>query len=400
MSPARQITLFIVAVLAIWFATQSFFVVDETEQAVITEFGKPIATETEAGIKFKLPWQTTHFFEKRLVRWDGQKSEIPTKDKKFIEVDSTARWRIVEPRKFLESVGDVRGAQARLDDIIDSAVRQAVTENILIEIVRSDKAGKIVERLQAESSHTEDDAMAPDENESEDDLLYRIQSGREEMQQTITDRSKAIIRDEYGIELLDVRIKRLNYIEDVRQTIYGRMISERNKIAEKYRSQGRGLSARIAGEMERKLRIIRSTAERRAQEIEGEGDAVAARIYARAFNVDGEFYSFYQTLASYRTSIKPGLRPVFSLDGEYFRYLQDRGGPGIQGPERDRRLQEVQSILKDLEALGKAHGEAPAGGEAPLPPPPVEVAPPPALPAPAPPALPAPVEPDQPAGGP
>ena len=362
MNVGKQVGLFVGVVALVWFATQSFYVISETEQVVITEFGKPLDTKTEAGIQFKWPWRTLHFFDKRLIRWDGRKSEIPTKDKKFIEVDTTARWRIVNPRKFLESVGSANSAQARLDDIIDSAVRQAVTENILIEIVRSDRKGAIIDRLRRESVNLqeEDEAKAGDKKSGEDDLFYRIVQGREAIQQLITDRATDIIRDEYGIELRDVRIKRLNYIEDVRKTIYRRMITERNKIAEKYRSQGRGLSASIAGEMERDLRIIRSEAGRQAREVEGEADAVAARIYTRAYDVDAEFYSFYQTLDSYRSAIGKGVRPIMRLDSEYFTYLQSRGGRTIGEVERKQRLRDVQGTLKAIDELGSRYGGGPS----------------------------------------
>lgn len=362
MTVGKQVGLFVGLVALVWFATQSFYVVSETEQVVLTEFGKPVGVQTEAGLQFKWPWRTLHVFDKRLIRWDGRKSEIPTKDKKFIEIDTTARWRIVDPQTFLESVGTVNSAQARLDDVIDSTVRQAVTENILIEIVRSDRKGAIIERLRRESVNLDEQGEAKKNGATsgEDDLFYRIVQGREAIQQLITDRATKIIREEFGIELRDVRIKRLNYIDDVRKTIYRRMITERNKIAEKYRSQGRGLSASIAGEMERDLRIIRSEAGRQAREIEGEADAVAARIYTRAYDVDAEFYSFYQTLDSYRTAIGKGVRPIMRLDSEYFTYLQSRGGRTIGEGERQQRLRDVKGTLKAIDELGSRYGGGPS----------------------------------------
>lgn len=374
MSLGKQIGLFVGGVALIWFATQSFYIIDETEQVVITEFGKPIDTRTDAGIQFKWPWRTLHVFDKRLIRWDGQKSEIPTKDKKFIEVDTTGRWRIVDPRKFLEAVGNVTSAQARLDDIIDSAVRQAVTENILIEIVRSDRSGSIIERLRTESANLQEEGAkgsAEGGGAGEDDLFYRIVHGREAIQELITGRASDIIREQFGIELRDLRIKRLNYIEDVRQTIYQRMITERNKIAEKYRSQGRGASATILGEMERDLRVIRSEAERKAREVEGGADAIAARIYARAYDVDPEFYSFYQSMQSYRTAIGKGVRPIMNLDSEYFGYLKDRGGRVIPEVERTQRLRQVQATLEAIDDLGRTFGDGPVVVPDPIAPAPV-----------------------------
>lgn len=345
----------VVALLAI-LASQCLYVITETEQVVVTEFGKPLSTEKEAGINFKMPWHTTHYFDKRLIRWDGAKSEVPTKDKKFIEVDTTARWRIVDPLKFLESVRDVQGAQSRLDDILDSEVRDALTDNLLIEIVRSDRTGGIVDRIRTESARLEEQEVVVEEAQSgEDDLLYRIEMGREQIQEAITESARGPILEQYGIEVLDVRIKRLNYVEEVRQTIYKRMITERKKIAEKYRSQGQGQRARISGEMERRLREIKSSAEREARQNEGEADAKAAAVYARAYEVDPEFYSFYKTLQSYEIALKGRVRPVFSIDNEYFRYLQDRGQTSLTEGERQTRLKQVQQTLLDIEALGRQY---------------------------------------------
>lgn len=352
----------IIAVLVAIVASQSLYVITETEQVVVTEFGKPISTEVDAGIHFKMPWYTTYYFDKRYIRWDGSKSEVPTKDKKFIEVDTTARWRIVDPLKFLESVRDIPGAQSRLDDILDSQVRDVLTSNILIEIVRSDSSNQIVKRIREESARLqEQDVKQEGETGTEDDLLYRIEMGREAIQKKITSSAQETTRREYGIEVIDVRIKRLNYIDDVRQTIYTRMNAERNKVAEKYRSQGRGQQAQILGEMRRRLKEIKSTAERKARQIEGEGDAVAARIYARAYDVDPEFYSFYQTLQSYRSALKSRIRPVFTVDSEYFKYLKDRGQTGLTEQERATRLAEVQATLEDIDRLGDQYsGDVPA----------------------------------------
>ncbi|MFN3198975.1 MAG: protease modulator HflC [Bradymonadia bacterium] len=353
----RYIALALVALIAV-VGSQSLYVITETEQVVVTEFGKPISTQTDAGIHFKMPWHTARYFDKRYIRWDGSKSQVTTRDKKYIEVDTTARWRVVDPLKFLESVRDASGAQSRLDDLLDSQVRDIITNNDLIELVRSDRENRVVGRIQEERARLEEQSIGTegDDINSEDDLLYRIKFGRESIQRLITDSAQKTARDEYGIEVIDVRIKRINYVDEVQADIYKRMVSERNKIAEKYRSQGLGQKARISGEMKNRLRVISSTAERKARQIEGEGDAVAARIYARAFDVDPEFYSFYQTLQSYESSLKGRIRPVFTIDNEYFKYLKARGQTGLTEAQRQRRLGEVQETLKAIETLGEQYG--------------------------------------------
>jgi modulator of FtsH protease HflC len=292
-------------------------IVTEYEQVVLTEFGKPVGeARTNAGIYFVLPWYQRHRFSKRLLRWDGERSEIPTRDKRFIWVDTTARWQIVDPLKFLVSVRDYAGAQTRLDDIIDSGVRSIISGNDLIEAVRTDKE---LVTLPGEITAT--------------NVHMRIKQGRKKLQHAILLAAKATTVKEYGIELVDVRVKRINYIEDVQRSIFNRMIAERKKVAAQYRSEGKGKAAQILGRMERQLKQIRSGAYRSAKEIEGEADATATRIYADAYGKDAEFYGFMQSLETWpavignrrRKGTKTSL--ILSTDSDLFRYLNESTRP-------------------------------------------------------------------------
>ena len=287
-------------------------VVNEYDQVVLTEFGQPVGeARTEPGLYFILPWYEPHRFDKRLLRWDGDRAQIPTKDKRFIWVDATARWRIKDPLKFLQSVRNHRGAQTRLDDIIDSEVRTTLSENNLIEAVRTDP-----QLVRAPGEVTQ---AAADLN---------IVSGRVALQERIVQRARVKTLEQFGIELKDVRIKRINYIEEVQASIYNRMIAERKKVAEEFRSVGKGKAAEILGGMEKQLKGIRSGAYRRAREIEGEADAEATRIYAEAYGQDPEFYAFMQTLETYADALgdrrDKGTHTtlLMSTGAEFFRYLK------------------------------------------------------------------------------
>ena len=307
--------LYLLGLVALLFlADLSFFVVSEMQQVVITEFGDPKGNPiTEAGLCFKPFWRKANYFDKRMLRWDGEAREIPTKDKKFIFVDVTARWRIADPLKFLQSVVDYTGAASRLDDIIDSVVRQSVSENTLIEFVRT--GNEITDTIKQEKE------AIGEEIDAKDEIMQPVVKGRDKITDDILRRAALKTIGEYGIELIDVLIRRVNYIEDVRQNVYRRMTSERQKIAEKYRSEGQGRRARILGEMERKLKEISSGAYRKAKEIEGLADAEATRIYAESYSEDAEFFAFSRTLETYRDTIGPKTRIILSNDGGYFRYL-------------------------------------------------------------------------------
>jgi len=292
-----------------------FYTVEEGQQAIVLQFGRPVGeTVTQAGLHFKLPFiQEVRRFEKRLLIWDGEPNQIPTKGREFIWVDTTARWRIADARKFLESVATEAGAQSRLNDIIDSVVRDQVSSSELVELVRSASwevpPGEVLEEV-------------PEEVQEE--LKKKIARGREEITRTILTEARRII-PQYGIELVDVRIKRLNYVESVQQKVYARMISERMRIAAQFRSEGEGRSAEILGTMEKELRQIRSNAYRQVQEIRGQGDAEATRIYGEAYGADPEFYAFSRTLEAYKEGPKANSVMILTTDSDYYRYLKQAG---------------------------------------------------------------------------
>ncbi len=307
------VVLIIIAVIAMFVVGGAFYVVNETHQAVITQFGKPIGKPvTEAGLHFKMPFiHQVNLFEKRILEWDGHPNQIPTKDKKYIWVDTTARWMIADALKFLQSVGNEVGGQARLDDIIDSTTRDFVTSHNLVEVVRN--SNTIIEEVeQAEDS----DAVGKAEE------LERIEFGREDITNHIR-KEAAKITLQYGIELIDVRVKRINYVTEVQKKVFERMISERKRAAEKYRSEGQGKKAEIEGRMEKELNQIRSEAYRVAQEIKGNGDAEAVKIYADAYNKDPEFYSFLKTLETYKKTIDSDTTILLTTDSEYLEYLKN-----------------------------------------------------------------------------
>lgn len=310
---ARFISVLIVIGIfgAVVLAGGVFYVVNEAQQVVITQFGKPIGEPvTKAGLHVKTPFiQQAHYFDKRLIEWDGIPTQIPTKDKKFILIDELARWRITEPLLFMQTVGNELGAQARLNDIIASATRDVVTGHILQEMVRSSN------RLLDEPLEAGEDIILPAE------VGERIAKGRNELTRLILARASELVPS-YGIELVDMRIKRINYIEEVRQKIYDRMIAERKQAAEKSRSEGQGKRAEIEGEMEKELKRITSEAYRTAQEIKGQADAEATQVYAEAFNKDPEFYMFVKTLETYRFTVDENSTLILTTDSDYFRYLK------------------------------------------------------------------------------
>lgn len=288
-----------------------FYIIKEGRQAIITQFGQPIGDPvTQAGLHLKLPFiQKVTYFEKRILEWDGYPNQIPTKDKRYIWVDSTARWRIKNPLKFFQSVYDERGAQARLDDIIDSAVRDAVTSQNLIELVRS--SNTIVtdlEKIEKEIEFIDEGA------------LETIKVGRDNIRKDILKKAKELA-PQYGIELIDVRIKRINYVEEVRRKVYERMIAERKRAAEQYRSEGRGIRAEVEGRTEKELKGILSDAYRKAQEIKGGADAESTKIYAEAFSKDSEFYAFLKTLETYSKTVDKGTTIILTTEWEYYKYL-------------------------------------------------------------------------------
>ncbi|MCH7673773.1 protease modulator HflC [candidate division KSB1 bacterium] len=302
----------VLGVLALVFLMGSLFVVDETEQVIVLQFGRPIGEPiTTAGLNFKIPFiQEVRKFDKRVLEWDGDENQIPTSDKKYIHVDTFGRWRIVDPLKFLQSVkGDELSAQSRLDDIIESATRNFISENLLLEAVRNTNR-------EMQTTIEEQGRIGTQR------IVLEIKKGREQITREILAKA-AEAMPEFGIELLDVRIKRINYIEEVREKVYERMISERKRIAEKSRSEGQGRKAEIDGERQKEYQRISSEAYREAQKIKGRGDAEATRIYANSFGRDPEFYSFIETLESYKKTMNSNTTLILSTNSEYLKYLKN-----------------------------------------------------------------------------
>jgi membrane protease subunit HflC len=310
MSASTKILLLIGAALVVLLIlADAVYIVSETNQVVITQFGEPIGGAiTSAGMHIKLPFiQKTNYFEKRWLEWDGDPNQIPTKEKKYIWMDTYARWRISDPLVFFQRVRDERGAQSRLDDIIDGETRNVIAKYDLIEIVRS--SNRIMELT--------DEAILLETSE----VIAKIEVGREKIAQIILENASKIT-PQFGVELRDVRVKRINYVDEVQQKVFDRMIAERKRIASKYRSEGDGKSAEIRGQKEKELKRIQSEAYRKAQEIKGKADADATRIYAQAYSLDPEFYQFLKTLETYRTSLDSETWLVLSTDSEFLKFLK------------------------------------------------------------------------------
>ena len=308
-SQTRALIIVGAAILVLIVLLNAFYVVSETNQVIITQFGEPIGEAiTNPGLHIKAPFiQKANYFEKRWLEWDGDANEIPTKDKKYIWVDTYARWRISDPLVFFQRVRDERGAQSRIDDIIDGETRNAIANFDLIEIVRSSNR----EFEMTEEAEILDLASA----------IVKIQTGRERIAQIILEQSSETT-PEIGVELKDIKIKRINYVDEVERKQFDRMISERQRIASKYRSEGDGKSAEIRGQKEKELLKIQSEAYRTAQEIKGKADAEATAVYADAYNRDPEFYQFMKTLEVYRTIMDKETWLLLSTDSEFLKYLK------------------------------------------------------------------------------
>ena len=307
----RFLTL-IVAVVLVLLLISSVFVVNEVEQVIITQFGDPVDDPiVEPGLQFKIPFiQEVHRFDKRFLEWDGEANQLPTRDKRFIWVDTYARWHITDPLLFFQRLQDERGAQSRLDDLLDGETRNAIANHDLVEVVR------ITNR------EPEQDIALSVEEEAD---LEPIEYGRESIRKEILEAAQQRTSD-LGIEILDVRLKRINYIEDVRKNVYDRMISERQRIATRFRSEGEGEASRIRGEMDRDLKEIESEAYRTAQEIRGKADAEAAAIYARAYDRSAssrDLYDFTKSMEVLNQTIDADTVLMLATDGELYRYLED-----------------------------------------------------------------------------
>ena len=284
-----------------------FFILPEGRQAVITQFGAPVGEPVkDAGLKFKTPFiQVVQFFDKRVLIWDGDPNQIPTNDKTFVYMDNTARWRITDPLRFLQAVGNEQRANSLLNDIIAGTVRDLVNKNDLIEIIRSSDWSAEFMAATVQSR----------------DMIVPPKVGRDKISQMVLDEASKVT-PQYGIELLDVMLKRVNYIESVRLRVYDRMISERKRIAAEKRSTGEGRKAEILGRVDRELQEITSSAQREAIEIRGQADAEAVKIYAQAYSGNSEFYAFLKSLETYKQIISKNTSLVLNTASELLRYLE------------------------------------------------------------------------------
>ena len=313
MTPARLAPI-VVALLALIVLAGSVYTVPEWQQVVITRFGEPVGDPvTEPGLHFKLPIiDSVNRFDKRWLAWDGDPNQIPTRDKKYILVDTFARWQIRDALAFFKAVRDERGGQSRLDDIIDGKTRDAIASYNLIEVVRaSNREFEMSEELAGFE-------LSPR-------IQVEIKTGRETIADQVL-KAAAAITPQFGVELVDVRFKRLNYVEEVQRSVFQRMISERTRIAERSRSEGRGRSAEVRGRKERDLRSIQSEAYKQAEEIKGKADAEAAALFARAYGRDPDFYRFWKSMETFRRTMDPKTTLVLSTDADWLRFLESAQG--------------------------------------------------------------------------
>ena len=300
------ITVFIFAIVLIFGG--AFYIVNESEQVVITQFGKPVGNPiTTPGLKLKKPFlETANYFDKRFIAWDGEPKQVSTRDKRFININTYARWRISDPLQYAKRLFDESKALTRLGSVLEGATQNAIANHDLIELVRSSNRDYVSGQVNSDEKSNKEKAI--------------IKSGRDELTKEILALAKESTKD-LGIEILDFKFKRINYVPEVRQKVYERMISERKRIAEEFRSQGAGESARISGQKDRDLKEITSDAYRRSQEIKGKADGEAANIYAGAYNKNPSFYRFMRTMEIYREALDDETVLVLSTEGEFLKYL-------------------------------------------------------------------------------
>tara|TARA_B100000949_G_scaffold65537_1_gene58250 strand:+ start:1653 stop:2585 length:933 start_codon:yes stop_codon:yes gene_type:complete len=304
----KATTIQIIVLLAIvLLLDQATYTVSETEQVIITQFGDPVGDPvTSPGLHFKVPFiQRTNVFDNRFLEWDGNPNQVPTRDRRFILVDTYARWRITDPLLFFQRLRDERGAQSRLDDILDGETRNAVAQHNLIELVRSTNRNAADVQI---------------ESEEEAVILEPLEQGRQEITREILQTAAGRTAD-LGIELLDLRLKRINYVAEVQQDVFARMIAERQRVAEEFRSEGQGEAARIDGERERELAQIQSEAYRIAEELRGKADATATAVYAEAYNRDADFYAFTKSMETYEQTMDGETVFILDTDSELLRFL-------------------------------------------------------------------------------
>lgn len=322
------ISLVVIAVILILLlAAGPFYILKEGEQAVLTRFGAIVDSNTEAGLKFKMPLvDTVVKYPKKLLSWDGDAQRIPTAENQFIWVDTTARWRINDPALFYESVTTLDNAFARMDDVIDSSVRTIIAENLLREAVRNSNYINILQSskqeplLDEEGNVVEEEVIVGEEQK----MFESIEKGRQALSEEMFE-SAAQIVPQYGIVLEDIVVRQIRYSDDLTASVYNRMITERNKVAQRYRSTGEGQKAEWLGRLDNELRSILSEAYKTSEEIKGRADAEATRIYAEAARVDPEFYEFWRSIESYRKTM-PKFRKTLTTDMDYFQYLHSMGG--------------------------------------------------------------------------
>ena len=363
----------------------ALYQVDETDLVIITQFGEPVGDAiTTPGLRVKVPFiQRVRRFEKRILEWDGSPDEIPTLDKRFIKLDTTARWRIVDPLQFLKAVKTERSAQSRLDDLIDSAARDVVSSHLLIESVRNSNRElpldslegnerRVVDSLPADASSAPAADAEPDAGQAQSvapapgqavlpDSMQKARLGRDGLTQLMVERAQENLPN-FGIELIDVRIKSINYVEKVEQRVYERMISERQRIAARFRSIGDGESAKIRGEKEKEIDSLRSNAYRLAQEVIGKADAEAAGIYAASYGQAPEFYTFIQTLAAYKKTLKGNSSLLLTTDSDFYRYLNQANGLMSTEPTLPAGLEPAAITPEVAPAPMDGDGQAPSGG--------------------------------------
>ena len=306
-----KIVTIIIIVIVIILGFTSAYTVDETEQVVITRFSKVMRTIPEAGLHFKWPFiEKAVTYPRNLQEWDGDPGQVPTRDKTYIWVDTFARWKIIDPVLFFKTIGmEAWMATSRLNEIIDPAVRNLITSNRLIEAVRN--SNRELDTFEIGLEDIKKEAPA----------TYSVSIGRKEIDRRILEQARPKL-DKFGIELVDVKIKRINYVEEVQKSVYDRMIAERKQIAEKFRSEGQGEARKILGDKELDLKRIQSEAYRKAQEIKGAADAEATQLYAKALELDPEFYSFVKTLEIYSEAFDKDSSMVLSTDSDLLKYLK------------------------------------------------------------------------------
>ncbi|TCW62635.1 protease modulator HflC [Treponema sp. J25] len=321
-------TLIIIVVLGIAFLLAGpFYTIEEGEQAVVVQLGKIVAVHTNAGLHIKTPFlDDVVKYPRRIMAWDGEPQRIPTKENQFIWVDTTARWKIADPRKFYESIQTMEAAYSRLDDIIDSAVRTVIAENWLRETVRNSNRIR-----QSKAEEIENFELGSEQDAGQlsaftrSDVTYEVvQKGRRKLAEEILQRARQTV-PEYGIELIDVVPRQIKYSDELTQSVYNRMIKERNQIAQAFRSYGEGKKAEWQGKLENERRAILSAAYEKAEKIKGEADAEATRIYAQAYSRDPEFFDFWRSIESYKTTM-PQFSKTLSTDMDYFKYLYSPRG--------------------------------------------------------------------------